>query len=77
MMQESSAWRLYTGSEVIDTERLWWAAWGFGRAPPQGEAAELRSAWQSGESADEAPEMLGEDEEEEDEDKEKDSDTLL
>lgn len=80
-MQESSTWRLYTGSEVMDTERLWWEA--FGRAPLHDEDGEHMSAWQSedetegvGESGDEAAEEQGEDEEEEDKE-EKASDTLL
>lgn len=84
-IQESATWRLYTGREVMDTERLWWEAReGFGRAPPQGAAGEQRSVRQSeeepegvAESGEEAAEEHGEDEEEEDEEEEKASDTLL
>lgn len=86
-MQESATWRLYTGREVMDTERLWWeASAGFGRAPPQDAAGQQRSVWQSeeeeelegvGQSGEEAAEEQGEDEEEEDEEEEKASDTLL
>lgn len=69
----------------MDTERLWWEARvGFGRAPPQDVADELRSVRQSeeelegvGESGEEAAEEQGDDEEEEDEEEEKASDTLL
>ncbi|TNN41313.1 hypothetical protein EYF80_048516 [Liparis tanakae] len=87
-MQESATCRLYKGSEVMDTERLWWEAGvGFGEAAPQDVAGEQRSARQEeeaaaeeelkGESGEEAAEERGEEEEDEDEEEEKASDTLL
>lgn len=73
-MQESATCRLYTGREVMDTERLWWEARvGLGRAPPQDAAGEQRSVRRSeeeeeelegiGESREEVAEEQGEDEE--------------
>lgn len=71
-MHESATWRLYAGRAVMDTERLWCEveAAGFGRAPPQGVAAEQRSSRQS------EDELEGVGESEEEEAEENDSDTL-
>lgn len=71
-MHESATCRLYTGSAVMDAERLWWEVTvGFGRAPPQDESAELRSNRQSEE------ELEGVEESEEEEEEEEASDTLV
>lgn len=82
-IQESATWRLYTGREVMDTERLWWdARVGFERTLPHEAAGMLWSIWQS----EEAKEGVGDSEDdsaEEDEKEEEDgegwkaSDTLL
>ena len=84
-IHESATWRLYSGREVMDTERLWLEdRAGFCRAPPLDAGGAQRSVRQSeqepegvGESGEEFAEERGEDEEEDDDVEEKASDTLL
>ena len=84
-MQESATWRLYTGREVMDRDRLWWEVKeAFGQALPHDEAREQWSVRQSEEELERVAERgewvveeQGEDEEEEDKEEEEAPDALL